>query len=217
MQVTLKLRESRTATAPGTVAVDPDAAVPGKARAAYNRGVAAADKGDGDEAIARFREALSIAPDYRAALNDLGVQLLKTGRTTEAVPVFRRATELGPSVFAPRLNLALALLGTGDLDEAEHEAVAALGLEPMSARALCVAGQISLARGRPDEAVDRLGRAAAAADEMQGPASFFLARAYEATGDVAKAVEAYRAVTYLEPVGARADEAHERLHALGAE
>lgn len=219
VNVTLPLRKSVVTTthAPGTVTADPDAAVPKKARDAYRRGVDAAGKGKGDEAVEKFREALGLAPDYRAALNDLGVELLKLDRSTEALPPLRRAVELGPDAFAPRLNLTLALLATDDLEGATASAARALELRSDSSRALCAAGQIALRRGNTLDAVAYLRRALDAGDEMQAAAAFWLGRAHETAGDVASAVEAYRRVTYLEPTGSRSDEAHARLKALGAE
>jgi Flp pilus assembly protein TadD len=216
--VTLRRRDvAGPAEIVGTVAVDPDAAVSKKARGAYERGLAARAKGNSEEAVKRFREALALEPDYRAALNDHGVDLLRLDRAAEAVAPLRRATELGPRAFAPRLNLALALVATKALDDAEREVARALELEPSSTRALCAGGQIALERGHAAEAVDRLSRALAAEDEMAPAAAFLLGRAHEAAGDAPRAVDAYRMVTYLEPVGARADAAHDRLRALGAE
>jgi Flp pilus assembly protein TadD len=216
--VTLKLRgERRVMAAPGTVAVDPDAGVPKKAREAYERGAEAARANKGDEAVARFREALALAPDYRAALNDLGVQLLKLDRAKEAVAPLSRAAELGPNAFAPHLNLALALLAADDAEAAEAAAARALEIEPGSSRALCAVGRVALRRGKVAEAVASLRRAVDAGDEMQSAAAFALGEAYQAAGDAASAAEAYRMVTYLEPGTPRADEAHARLHALGAE
>ncbi len=218
VNVTLPLRRGVATThAPGTVTVDPDAAVPKKARDAYRRGVDAAGKGKGDEAVEKFREALGLAPDYRAALNDLGVELLKLDRSGEALPPLRRAVELGPDAFAPRLNLTLALMATDDLEGATASAARALELRSDSSRALCAAGQIALRRGNTIDAVAFLRRALDAGDEMQAAAAFWLGRAHEAAGDVASAVEAYRRVTYLEPTGSRSDEAHARLKALGGE
>jgi Flp pilus assembly protein TadD len=216
--VTLRLSPFVTrAGVPGTVAVDPDAGVPKPAREAYERGVKAADAGKGDEAVERFREALGLAPDYRAALNDLGVQLLKLDRAKEAVAPLRRAAELGPHTFAPHLNLALALLATDDVEGAGREAARALEIEPDASRALCVSGQVALRRGDLKSAIDALSRAVQVADEMQAAAAFSLGEAYQAAGDPASAAEAYRMVTYLEPDTARAAEAHTRLRALGAE
>lgn len=194
-----------------------DASAPKAARDAHAAGVEASSKGDREAAVARFKEALAIAPAYGAALNDLGVELLRLERAPEAAGVLRRAVAAGPGDFAPQLNLSLALFAQGDLDGAAGEVERALAIEPTSSRALCVSGQIARRRGRLAEAADVLKRALDRADDMQAAAAFELGLVYEAAGDPASAAGAYRLVLLFEPDGARATTAHERLRALGVE
>lgn len=214
--VTLKPRAgARPAEKPAVPVLD--ASVPKKAREAYEKGVAAANKNDHEKAIERFREAVRIAPTYGAALNDLGVELLFAQQTAEAAAILRRAVDVDDKLFAPHLNLTLALYASGDVAAAAVEVTRALELDPKSTRALCMAGQIDHRLGNLQQAVERLKKAMEAQDEMQAAAAFALAHVYESAGDVRSAAEAYRLVTVLEPDGARSDQAHARLRALGAE
>jgi Tfp pilus assembly protein PilF len=213
--LTLKPTEGLVARPPAGALVD--ASVPEAARDAHAAGVEASSKGDREAAVARFKEALAIAPAYGAALNDLGVELLRLERAAEAADVLGRAVAARPEDFAPRFNLSLARFALGDLDAAAAEVGRALAIEPTSSRALCVSGQIDRRRGRLVEAADALKRALDRADDMQAAAAFELGMVYEAAGDPASAAGAYRLVLLFEPDGARATTAHERLRALGAE
>jgi Flp pilus assembly protein TadD len=215
--VTVTLRLSAGERPPPGFGTIVDASVPKAARDAHEKGVAASTRGDREEAVARFNEALAIAPTYGAALNDLGVELLRLERAAEAADVLRRAVAAGPDEFAPHLNLGLALLAGGDLEGAAAEVERARAIMPDSSRALCVAGQIAHRRGRLAEAVDALKRAMDRADDMQAAAAMELGRVYETAGDAASAAGAYQLVVALEPDGARGRAARERLTALGVE
>jgi Tfp pilus assembly protein PilF len=215
VMVTLKLTERLRERPPAGALVD--ASVPKTARDAHAAGVAASSKGDREAAVARFKEAIAIAPGYGAALNDLGVELLRLERVPEAADILTRAVAAGPGEFAPRLNLSLARFAQGDLDAAAGEVERALAIEPQSSRALCVSGQIARRRGRLAEAADLLRRALDRAVGMQVAAAFELGLVYEAAGDPASAAGAYQLVVALEPDGVRATTAHERLRALGVE
>ncbi len=67
-----------------------------------------------DEAIARFRAALTLQPDCLPASINLGKILLENGRAEEAVPILRRALALEPDSPALRVQLANALLEQGN-------------------------------------------------------------------------------------------------------
>jgi Flp pilus assembly protein TadD len=62
-----------------------------------------------EEAVAHFREAVRIKPDYAKAYNNLGSTLLLLGRVDEAVAGFRRALEIQPGYETARENLQDAL------------------------------------------------------------------------------------------------------------
>ena len=60
-------------------------AAPRDARAHYNLGVAFSKQGHTDDAIACFRDALSIKPDYADAHDNLGVALAGRKQFDEAI------------------------------------------------------------------------------------------------------------------------------------
>ena len=54
------------------------------------------DQGKLDEAVACYRRALELKPDYAEAHNNLGNALKDQGKLDEAVACYRRALELKP-------------------------------------------------------------------------------------------------------------------------
>jgi predicted Zn-dependent protease len=218
VDITLKRREAARAAVPRGHTVSADEAdknVPRAARAAFRGGVAAAERGDLEGAVAKLREALVIAPDYFAALNDLGTYLLRLGRVDESAVCLRRAIELGPASFAAHMNLALALFALDDAPGASSEIARALEIDPVSPGALYVSGQIALRLGQRDAAIEKFQLAYAMGGEAVAVAALALGQAYESTGACARAAEAYRVFLTHVQVGEQADYARERLRLLG--
>ncbi|HUB79406.1 MAG TPA: tetratricopeptide repeat protein [Bryobacteraceae bacterium] len=97
----------------------------------HNLGVALAAMPEGaNEAIAEYREALRIKPDYLRALTDLGSAYAKLGRLADAVSEFRGAIALDPNLAIPHNNLGNAYAQSGHWNEAIPEYQSALRLDP---------------------------------------------------------------------------------------
>ena len=67
------------------------------AQAIYNQGSALQDQGRLDEAVACYRRALELKPEFAEAQNDLGTACLAQGKLDEAVACFQSALELDPA------------------------------------------------------------------------------------------------------------------------
>lgn len=78
-----------------------------------------------DEAEAAIARALSLSPEYPAAVVNGGLLRLQEGRTAEAAERFARAAALDPSNPVPRVNLAIAQGILGNLRESERTLSAA--------------------------------------------------------------------------------------------
>jgi len=114
-------------------------------------GVALASQGHLGEAIAKFKEAIRVSPDYAEAYYDLGLALDRTGQTDEAIREFRRAIRLKPGFTVAKMNLRSALT--------RRDGSAAMrGSEPGSA----------ILRLHTTYAQDRLGQAGGASDAPSG-------------------------------------------------
>ena len=113
------------------------------------------DQGKLDEAIACYRRAVELKPDYAEAHNNLGVPLKDQGKLDEAVACYRRAVELKPDFAEAHNNLGLAFKDQGKLDEAVACYQRALELKPDYAeahlnRSLCWLLSGNFAEGWPE-------------------------------------------------------------------
>ena len=72
------------------------------------------DQGKLDEAVACYRRALELKPDFAEAHNNLGNACKDQGKLDEAVACCRRALELRPDYAAAHNNLGNALQGPGE-------------------------------------------------------------------------------------------------------
>ncbi len=111
------------------------------------------DRGQYDEAIAQFQEALEIKPDYAEARYNLGVALARRGQYDEAIPHFKKALEIKPDYADAYLNLGVAVCSQGHVAEAIAYYQKALELKPNDAAAYNDLGSALVMCGRGDEAI----------------------------------------------------------------
>jgi tetratricopeptide (TPR) repeat protein len=90
---------------------------------------------DTAKAIAKLEQAIRMAPSFRVAHANLGVEYARARRLDEAVGQFRVALEIGPPDVLIYSNLSLALLTLKQYQEGEEFARKALALEPENAMA----------------------------------------------------------------------------------
>lgn len=169
-----------------------------RALAHYNEAHVVADAGYIDEAIAHYREALRLAPDYVGARNELGLALASRGRPEEAIAEFREVLRLHPGAAAAHNGLAIALEGAGRLDEAIAEYREAVRLAPGEPR-----GRLNLAaaftgHGRLDEAVAQYREVLRLAPDLP-EAHLGLGHAFAQQGRARDAVVEYRAALVARP------------------
>jgi Flp pilus assembly protein TadD len=81
------------------------------------------------KAIAKFEKAIRIAPAYRDAHLNLGVEYARAGRSVDARAQFQKALDIGPPAAPIYADLALASLAAGEYREAETFARKALELD----------------------------------------------------------------------------------------
>jgi Flp pilus assembly protein TadD len=118
-----------------------------------NLGKALSDRGQFDEAIAEYREALRIKSDYGAAHANIASALEEKGRLDEAIEELREATRLEPSDATWHFYLGNDLGKVGKTDEAMAELRQAIVLEPQFARAHGALGNVLCEKGQAEEAL----------------------------------------------------------------
>jgi tetratricopeptide (TPR) repeat protein len=82
------------------------------------------------KAIAKLEHAIRLAPSYRDAHVNLGVQYARLGRANEARAEFQKAIDIGPPIAPVYANMALVSIGLHLTQEAETLAHKALELDP---------------------------------------------------------------------------------------
>ncbi len=110
-------------------------------------------RGQVDEAIAHYRKALEIKPDYAEAHNNLGLALAGRGQVDEAIAHFRKALEIEPDYVPAHYNLGKLLAGHGEMDEAIVHFRKALEIQPNFAAVQYLLGDALAGRGEADEAI----------------------------------------------------------------
>ncbi|HEX5229497.1 MAG TPA: tetratricopeptide repeat protein [Bryobacteraceae bacterium] len=82
------------------------------------------------KAIAKLEDAVRIAPEFRDAHVNLGVQYARVGRMADARAQLEKALAIGPPVATIYFDLAVAALHLGQRQEAEIYAQKARQLDP---------------------------------------------------------------------------------------
>jgi Flp pilus assembly protein TadD len=129
---------------------------PNNAAVYYDMGVLTEEEKKPDQAIALYRQALSLRPNFGKALEHLGYLLLTDKNDTRgAVDTLRKATQVNPLSITALNNLGLALSRQGQFDESIRCYERALMLNPDMAEIHANFGLALAQAGRSDEAVLR--------------------------------------------------------------
>jgi tetratricopeptide (TPR) repeat protein len=110
-------------------------------------------KGQLDEAIAAFREAIAIKKDYAEAHNNLGLARLHKGQLDEAIAQYREALRIKKDFVEARCGLGQALAGMGQLDKAIAEYKEAIRIKKDFPEAHCNLGDVLEQKGKFTEAL----------------------------------------------------------------
>ena len=120
-----------------------------------NLGLALLERGETDQAIEHYREALRIDPNSVLAHNDLGEALQRLGRDDQAIEQFEAVLRLDPDHAGAHYNLGESLRRQGRLAEAVDEFEKSLRLDPDHADAHTNLGAALGQQGKTAEAIDQ--------------------------------------------------------------
>ena len=118
-----------------------------------NLGLVTARDGDSAGAIALYRAALAIAPDYAEAHANLGHELLKAGQLDQAWSSVSKALEANPNLAVPQGDLGVLLAARGQYEEARRHLERALSLSPSDAENESNLCFVLTHLGHPEEAI----------------------------------------------------------------
>src|ERR1700722_11559762 len=118
-----------------------------------NLGDALFQKGNVDDAIVQFQQALQINPGYAQAHNNFGNALLQKKNVNGAIVQFQQALQINPDYADAHYNLGNALLQKGNVDGAIAQFQQALQIKPDYAEAYNNLGNALLQKGNVDEAI----------------------------------------------------------------
>ena len=166
---------------------------PSDAALYHDLGVAAAAAGLHAEAARAEQASLALQPSNAAASNGLGLLFIEQGNTAEAVTAFERAVADDPSNATFWANLGNARRDAGDHARAEQAYRKALEHDPRSADAANGLGVLLVQQRRAADAVRWFEQALAGSPRFV-EARLNMGIAYQESGNLERAREAYRRV-----------------------
>ena len=86
----------------------------------YDRAVDCVAEGDVEAAVAAYRQALDVAPDFADAWEGLSMALADLGRFDEAISAAERVVELVPDELLSYTNISRIHQKAGDVPKAEE-------------------------------------------------------------------------------------------------
>ena len=143
------------------------------------------------DAIASFKQALLIKPDFAEAYFNLGITLIKLSKHNEAITSFRRALDIKPDFFDAKISLAKALTELGICDESVlvyQQALAIKSGHTETHRSLSRLKKYSINDDHINQMEALLADVKVDADKIQ--LCFALTKAYEDTGEINKSFSA---------------------------
>lgn len=168
---------------------------PGNWKAHNNLGLALVQKGQLNEAIAQYEQALAIHPTLSSLHGNLGNAFLKQGKITEAISEYQTALDLNPNSDLAHYNLGNAFYQKGQAEDAVTHYKKALEINPDLSVVRGNLGNAYLKAGQVDEAVAQFQKAVEMdpsdfkTDNNLGAILLQLGRSAEAIGYLQKALE----------------------------
>jgi Tfp pilus assembly protein PilF len=211
--LTIRLQLKSSDSGSGVVTADLSK-IPKEAVELFNSALKSANEGDRKKATELLKKAISIHPQFVAALNGLGVQYMKLGELDNASETFSSALKIEPEVFILHLNYGLVLFQQKKYSEADHELDLALKKNEASATAHFYKGRVLIALRRFDEAERELQRVVTLGGEEASIAHRYLGGLYVEKGDNARAISELQTFLKLDPKTKEAEKIRELIKQL---
>ena len=205
-----KVRAGNPSISVGEIGAD----VPKAARKEFESGNKSVDENKTEEAVAHFRKAISICPNFVMARNNLGAQLLAQGKLDEAAEELRQAIQIDEKAFNPKLNLGIVLAQKQEFAEAAEVLDRALTLNSESPSAQLYAGLAQMGLGNLDEAEKHLKAAYTLGGNSYSLALFHLGQLYMNKGERELALKAFQDYLHDSPSARNADQVRKLMAML---
>ncbi|MGO8835915.1 MAG: tetratricopeptide repeat protein [Limisphaerales bacterium] len=161
-------------------------------------GDALLDKGQMDEAIGQYEEAIRIRPNYDEAHNNLGSALARKHQIDGAISQYQEAIRIRPDFVSAHYNLGVALSAKGQIDEAAGQFQEAIRLKPNYADAHNSLGIAFARKHQMDEAMSQFQEAIRLKPDG-AEAHYNLGNAFFIKGQTAEAISQYQEAIRLKP------------------
>jgi tetratricopeptide (TPR) repeat protein len=155
-------------------------------------------KGELDNAIRQYHEAIHLKPDYPQAYNNLGMALNAQGHIDDAVSQFEQALRLDQNYAEAHNNLGIAFLQQNRTDDAIRQFKEALRLQPGLAQAHYNLGAALGNKGQIDDVLHEFQEAVRLQPDYPN-AHYQLGLALARSGQPAEAVRQYQEAISLQP------------------
>jgi tetratricopeptide (TPR) repeat protein/ferredoxin len=163
-------------------------------------------RGEDDAAVARIREAISLAPNLPQLHDDLVELLLARRQSDAAVGAMRNKIASVEPTGKDQFRLAGLLVEAGRFDEAVEHYASSVALTPDNFQVRHNFGGTLRRLGRYEEAIEEL-RVAARLEPTDAATQVELGLAYQAAGDKSAALQCFKRAIELDP-----DSPESRLH-----
>ena len=163
-----------------------------------NLGYVLDKKGQLNEAIHRYQEAIRLKPDYAEAHYNLGTALGRKGQIDEAISQLQEAIRLKPNYAEAHYNLGTALGRKGQIDEAISQLQEAIRLKPDLAAAHNNLGTALDGKGQIDEAISQF-QEAIRLEPDNAIIHNNLGDALDRKGQIAEAISQFQEAIRLKP------------------
>ncbi len=164
----------------------------------YEAGAALAEQRQLDEAIAAYRRATALRPDFAEAHFALGIALVNRHLWPEAIAAYNAVIALRPDAAEPHFNLAIAFTAEGRPYDAVAPYRQAIALRPNFPEAYLNLGVLLRELGRAEELIELCRRAIAVKPDFP-EIHFNLGATLAAQGRLDEAIETYRRAIALRP------------------
>ena len=156
------------------------------------------ERGQVNEAVGQFQQALRFEPDDPEAHNNLGSAFGKKGQIDEAIHQFQEALRLEPDHLLAHYNLGNALLVKGQMDEAIGQFQAVIRLKPDHAEAHYNLGTALGSIGQTDAAITQY-QEAIRLNPGNADAHYNLGLALASKGQTDEALRCFQAAVKVKP------------------